>query len=273
MEEIHNNMIVPSESDIEIFLLEGDWPVAHETKFIDVKAIKCTDIEQLWIDLIPVQWAELFNIYEEEIRAAGGTINRLVQRRNQRIVPEPWNIYRAYTITPWVSVKVVIIGQDPYYLTEGGIPSATGCCFECAPGMPIRQSLQTIFLRLAATVDGFRMPENGDLTKWATQGVLLINAALTTNENEANAHAEIWKFFSIRVMQFLAEKKRNVVYMLWGKFAQSLKTYINTNENLVLEASHPAARGNLNTFRKCDHFNEANTYLETKGRGRINWHL
>lgn len=244
-----------------------------DNELMDIRTYKKYQLEEMFVKLIPVQWAKLLHIYEEEIRAAGRVLSRLVQQQAHEIVPFPWNIYRAYALTPWQCVKVVIIGQDPYYLTEGSIPSATGCCFECAPGMPVRQSLQTIFLRLERTIEGFKRPETGDLTNWATQGVLLMNAALTTNAGHANAHAEIWKFFSIRVMQFLAENKKHVVYMLWGKFAQGLKTYINENENLVLEASHPAARGNYNTFRTCDHFNEANQYLIEKDRGPIDWRL
>lgn len=244
-----------------------------QLKLLDISKVVAPDLEDLFVKLIPVQWAELLDIYEEELRAAGHVLNRLIQRKGHNLAPHPWNIFRAFILTPWISVKVVIIGQDPYYLEDGGEPSATGCCFECAAGMPMRQSLQTIFLRLANTVDGFVMPKNGDLTKWAVQGVLLMNAALTTNLGTANAHAEIWKFFSVRVMQFLAERRKNIVYILWGSFAQSLKRFIDDKQNLILEASHPAARGDSNTFRKCDHFNEANAYLQSKNITTIDWRL
>ena len=252
---------------------QDEWPEAKKTELLDISKLRWHDMEDLFIKLTPPQWAVLFNMYAEEIRTAGRVLANLVERKGHQLAPKPWNIFRAYHLTPWVKTKVVIIGQDPYYLAEGSEPSATGCCFECAPGMPIRQSLTTILLRLESTVDGFKRPASGDLTNWAVQGVLLMNAALTTNVGEKLAHASIWEFFAIRVLQFLAEKKKHVVYMLWGRFAQGLKKYINANDNLILEASHPAARGNGNTFRKCNHFNEANEYLASKGRTPIDWRL
>ena len=248
-----------------------DAKLANE--LVNVEDFKVYELDKLFMSVIPIQWQELFSLLYEEIETAGQVLGRLVQKEGHELCPYPWNIFRCFTLTPWVEVKVVIIGQDPYYLAQGSVPSATGCCFECASGMPIRQSLQTIFNRLESTVEGFEFPDSGDLTKWACQGVLLLNASLTTTVGKANAHAAIWKFMTVRVMQFLAEKKKNVVYMLWGRFAQSLKSFINDSDNLILEASHPAARGKHNTFRKCDHFNEANLYLEQKGRKPIDWKL
>ena len=176
-------------------------------------------------------------------------------------------------MTPWSQVKVVIIGQDPYFQVEKGVPSATGCSFECRPGDPIRQSLKNILLVLAKTIPGFKFPDSGDLTKWATQGVLMANACPTVEAGKPGSHKIIWKFFMLRVLQFLSKKRKNVVYMLWGRDAQSYRTAITTSTNFILEASHPVAQGKSNDFLTCDHFNQCNRHLEATEQSPIDWTL
>uniref|UniRef100_A0A6C0CF72 Uracil-DNA glycosylase-like domain-containing protein n=1 Tax=viral metagenome TaxID=1070528 RepID=A0A6C0CF72_9ZZZZ len=229
--------------------------------------------EVIILDMIPLSWRILMDNHEKELRDVATVLKRLAMVEKQVICPQPWNIFRALSLTPWYDVKVVIIGQDPYHQVDGGIPSATGCCFECREGDPIRKSLENVFIVLKKTIPGFEMPASGELTKWSTQGVLLLNATLTTKSGIANEHADIWPFFAMRVLQFLSTMVKNVVYLLWGGPAKTYAKYITKSTNLVLTASHPVAQGSSNTFLKCNHFNEANDYLTKYGKKAIDWKL
>jgi uracil-DNA glycosylase len=231
------------------------------------------NLPKLMVAMIPLGWRELFNNYERELSTVGVVLKRKIMDEKRIVCPSPVNVYRSLILTPWWNVKVVIIGQDPYYQVEDGVPSATGCCFECREGDPIRQSLRNIFTVLTKTVKGFTMPKSGDLTKWAVQGVLLLNASLTTEKGKPNEHKDIWPFFALRILQFLSIKKSNVVYMLWGRDAQCHKNAIAAGKNFILMASHPVAYTNSNTFLNCDHFNEANQCLTSSGQTPIDWRL
>jgi uracil-DNA glycosylase len=247
--------------------------IASNTKLYDSSQYTTADLPTLFTRLIPLGWIELFTDYTRELDDVGTVLKKMVERSHIIICPAPYNIFRAFTLTPWWDVKVVILGQDPYYQLENGIPSATGCSFECRVGDPIRQSLKNIFLVLSKTVEGFKFPDSGDLSKWTSQGVLMVNACPTTESGVPGAHKNIWKFFMLRVLQFLSKKKKNVVYMLWGRDAQSYRTAINTSSNFILEASHPVAQGKSNDFFSCDHFNQCNRHLESSGQTLIDWRL
>ncbi|MFS8159674.1 MAG: hypothetical protein ACMG6E_05580, partial [Candidatus Roizmanbacteria bacterium] len=175
------------------------------------------DLGEFFVNLIPLAWAELFSLYEKELRVAGKTIQKKFLEKGYTLCPEPCDVFRALALCPWMDAKVVIIGQDPYYLMRDGLPSATGCCFECRKGNPIERSLETILMVLGMTINKYKIPEDGDLTKWAMQGVLLLNTTLTTNYGTPNAHSGIWQFFPVRVLDYLSKMRKNVVYMLWGK--------------------------------------------------------
>lgn len=236
------------------------------------KDFKMEDYDKIILKLVPLSWRVLFDHYQQELVDVAVVIKELV-KKGKVICPQPWDVFRALSLTPWYDVKVVIIAQDPYYQIENGVPSATGCCFECKKGCVVRKSLENIFIVLKKTVKDFNMPKSGDLTKWATQGVLLLNATLTTEEGVANAHESIWQFFPMRLLQYLSRTKKNVVYMLWGNSAKAYKKEILASSNLLLMASHPVAHGNANTFLKCNHFNEANAYLKENGQTPIDWSL
>lgn len=229
--------------------------------------------ETIILDMIPLSWRLLFDNHENELRDVATVLKRLVLVNKEVLCPQPWNIFRSISLTPWNEVRVVIVGQDPYMQVENGIPSATGCCFECRRGDPIRKSLENIFIVLKKTIPNFELPDSGDLTKWATQGVLLLNATLTTKSGTSNAHKDIWQFFPLRLLQFLSSMVKGVVYMLWGGDARAYAKHITKSSNLILTASHPVAQGSANTFVKCNHFNEANEYLSKIGRGTIDWTL
>lgn len=247
--------------------------IVLDTEIFDISNFDYEKLPEFWVKTIPVGWIKLLQDYQNEIRDVGIVISHLVKNKGVRICPEPWNIYRCFNLCPWYKVKVVIIGQDPYYQIGKNGPVATGCCFENREGDGISRSLENIFLVLNKTVEGFEIPKTGDLRKWASQGVLLFNASLTTSEGVANEHKDIWKFFPIRILQFLSKVQKNVVYMLWGAEAKKHITSINKNANLVLEANHPVARSNVNSFLNCNHFNEANEYLIAHDKTPIDWHL
>lgn len=229
-------------------------------------------IPEMLIKMIPTGWAELLTYHKPELETVGSVLKNKVLKDKHFLTPHPWNIYRAFQLTPWWNTKVIIIGQDPYETIEGSEPSATGCCFECAPGMPVRHSLQVLFWRLCATVEGFKMPDSGDLSKWAYQGVLLMNAALTTTANVPGAHLDIWQFLPKKVLKYISTKQKNLVFMLWGRKAQLYAKFIEKG-HLILECSHPAARGRDNSFGQMNHFNEANDYLVKNGKTPIDWIL
>jgi uracil-DNA glycosylase len=239
----------------------------------DVNSYHPNQLPTLFPQLVPVGWIELFTDYTRELEDAGKVLKRLIESSDVIVCPKPYDIFRAYTLTPWWEVKVVIIGQDPYFQVEKGVPAATGCSFECRPGNPIRQSLKNILLVLSKTIPDFKFPDSGDLTKWARQGVLLANACPTVEFNKPGSHKDIWRFFMLRVLQFLSKKRKNVVYMLWGRDAQSYRNAILTSANFILEASHPVAQGRSNDFLTCDHFNQCNRHLEATGQSPIDWTL
>ena len=265
--------------------LDESWfeiPSANEIGLIQPsKDYDPRKLSELLLATVPLGWRELLDLYQPEIRDVGIVLSKLIINQKHKVCPQPWNIWRALRLTPWPQVKVVILGQDPYPQCENGKPAATGCCFECRPGEPIQRSLEHIFCVLAANFKGepgdtcgrFKFPDTGDLSKWATQGVLLLNCSLTMNAGEPNSHKDIWGFFPLRVLQFLAKMRKNVVYMLWGRDAKKYEQYINKNGNLLLEASHPVARGSNNTFLTCTHFRDANEYLVKHNQTPIDWVL
>lgn len=260
--------------------LEG-IPAVEDVRLFDIATYDPKNISQLLLDTIPLGWRELLDLYRDEIRDVGIVLSKLATMQGHRICPQPWNIWRALTLTPWPTVKVVILGQDPYPQWQDGTPAATGCAFECRPGDTIQRSAHNIFCVLAGNFKGdpgdtcgqFRFPDTGDLTKWATQGVLLLNCALTMNAGEPNSHKEIWRFLPLRILQFLGKMRHNVVYMLWGRDAKKYEPFVQRNNNLVLEASHPVAHGSNNTFLSCKHFREANDYLVKTNQTPIDWVL
>ena len=183
------------------------------------------------------------------------------------IYPKASNIFNAYDLTPFNEVKVVIIGQDPYH----GENQAHGLSFSVLNDN-IPPSLKNIFKELKKDLDIDN--KNGNLTSWAKQGVLLINSVLTVEKNKANSHQGLgWEDFTKSVIIKLNENKKNIVYLLWGKHAQSFKEFINFNDNLVLTAAHPSPLSAHNGFFGCKHFSKANNFLQSNGVKPINWKL
>lgn len=185
----------------------------------------------------------------------------------RRIYPRGSNIFRAFDKCPLDKLKVVIIGQDPYH----GPGQAHGLCFSVDEGVPHPPSLQNIFKEVAADI-GTPIPTSGNLDRWAEQGVLLLNAVLTVREHEAASHAgKGWEQFTDAVVRKIAERKRGVVYLLWGSYAQKKGAIANPVENCILKAVHPSPLSAYRGFLGCKHFSKANEYLISTGQTPINW--
>ncbi|HRQ50322.1 MAG TPA: uracil-DNA glycosylase, partial [Agriterribacter sp.] len=172
--------------------------------------------------------------------------------------------------TPFDKVKVVIIGQDPYH----GPGQAHGLCFSVQNGVPPPPSLINIFREIQSDI-GIIMPlKNGNLTHWAQQGVLLLNAALTVRSNEPFSHSKIgWATFTDAVIQKISELKTGIVFLLWGRFAQEKQALINETRHYVLKAAHPSPFSADKGFFNCKHFSKTNSLLQQQGKDPVDWKI
>ncbi len=189
--------------------------------------------------------------------------------QGKTIYPPGSLIFNAFNTTPVDKVKVVIIGQDPYH----GPGQAHGLCFSVQNGVPPPPSLINIFKELHDDI-GMPIPNHGNLTKWAEQGVFLLNASLTVRAGEPMSHSKIgWANFTDTVIKKISGYKEHAVFMLWGKFAQDKKLLIDETKHLILKAAHPSPLSAFNGFFGCKHFSKANAYLVSKGIDPIDWKL
>ncbi len=191
------------------------------------------------------------------------------KRQGKVIYPASTHIFNAFNSTPLDQVKVVILGQDPYH----GPGQAHGLCFSVQPGVAVPPSLQNMYKELARDL-GFQAPGHGYLQSWAEQGVLLLNATLTVEQSRAGAHqGRGWEQFTDRAIAVINEHCSQVVFMLWGSYAQKKGAIIDREKHLVLRAPHPSPLSAHRGYIGCGHFSEANRYLELQGHRAINWHL
>lgn len=184
------------------------------------------------------------------------------------IYPPGSQVFTAFNTTPFDEVKVVILGQDPYH----GQGQAHGLSFSVAQGVAIPPSLQNIYKELKTDIPDFTIPTHGNLSEWAKQGVLLLNATLTVEKDKAGSHqGKGWEKFTDAVIQNLSKHKQHVVFLLWGKFAQSKASLIDHQKHLVLMAAHPSPFSAYNGFFGCKHFSKTNAYLVQHQQTPINW--
>lgn len=185
------------------------------------------------------------------------------------IYPPGSLIFNAFTHTPFEKVKVVILGQDPYH-NPG---QAMGLSFSVPDGVPPPPSLVNIYKELKQDI-GMPVPATGNLTKWAEQGVLLLNAVLTVRANEPASHGKIgWMNFTDAVIRKISEEKKGVVFLLWGRFAQEKQVLIDELKHHVLKAAHPSPLSAHNGFFGCKHFSRTNELLIKQGLEPIDWKL
>ena len=176
-------------------------------------------------------------------------------------------IFNAFDSCPFERVRVVIIGQDPYH----DVGQANGLCFSVNGGIKIPPSLENIYKELNRDL-GKPIPQSGDLSDWARQGVLLLNATLTVQAHQAGSHQNKgWEELTDAAIASLNREREHIVYMLWGSYAQRKGQYIDRRRNLVLTAPHPSPLSAYRGFIGCGHFSEANNYLVQHGEAPINW--
>lgn len=176
-------------------------------------------------------------------------------------------IFNAFNLCPYPKVKVVIIGQDPYH----GPGQAHGLCFSVNDGVPFPPSLQNIFKEIQSDL-GSPIPETGNLTRWAEQGVLMLNATLTVRAHQAGSHQRRgWEEFTDAAIRALAENREHLVFILWGAYAQKKGAFISRDRHLVLTSVHPSPLSAYHGFFGNKHFSRANAYLEAHGETPIVW--
>lgn len=218
-------------------------------------------IEESWKQALQAQfdqpYFEVLTSFLKKEKAAGKTI----------FPPGPL-IFNAFERTPFDQVKVIIIGQDPYH-NPG---EAMGLSFSVPRGVRVPPSLKNIYKELNTDI-GFEIPNHGDLSSWANQGVFLLNSMLTVEKKQPGSHRKIgWQNFTDAVIHLLSQEKSGLVFMLWGNFAKSKSELINPDKHLILQAAHPSplARG---AYFGSRHFSQANHYLKKQGSSPIDWSL
>ncbi len=207
--------------------------------------------------------------HRELLAKAYGTASR-----GQRVYPPREHVFDAMRITPFARVRVVIIGQDPY-INEHPVlgPEAHGLCFSVKEGIPAPPSLQNIFQEIDNSLHGgVRRSVSTDLTRWAKQGVLLLNASLTVLARKSNSHAQLgWHEITDNIIETISEKREHVVFMLWGAFAQKKEALIDRRKHLVLKTSHPSPLSAHRGFLGSGVFLSCNRYLCENGFAPIDW--
>lgn len=229
---------------------------AYNTKTMDVQ------IESSWKEILKEEFRKSYFLqiatHLKTERATGATI-----------YPPGSLIFNAFELTPFDKVKVVILGQDPYH----GKGQAHGLSFSVPAGVQPPPSLINIFKELHTDI-GMPIPKHGNLTKWAQQGVLLLNAVLTVRANEPASHAKIgWTDFTNAVIKKISDKSEGVVFLLWGKYAQEKQVLIDETKHHVLKAAHPSPFSADKGFFGCKHFSKTNQLLVKQGIDPIDWSL
>lgn len=186
------------------------------------------------------------------------------------VYPKGADIFNAFNHTPFDQVKVVILGQDPYH----GQGQAHGLSFSVQKGIAVPPSLKNMYKELAEEFKDFKIPSHGNLTAWADQGVLLLNATLTVRAHEAGSHQNKgWENFTNHVIAELSAQKSGLVFLLWGRFAQQKESLIDTSKHHVLKAAHPSPFSAYNGFFGSNHFIQTNQILTQEGLSPINWQI
>ena len=219
-------------------------------------------IETSWKEVLKSEFAKP---YFEQI-----PMHIKTEKSQGKIIYPPGSLlFKAFNTTPFNKVKVVILGQDPYH----GARQAHGLCFSVQSGVPPPPSLINIFKELQDDI-GVNIPNHGNLTHWAEQGVFLLNASLSVRAGEPMSHSKIgWAQFTDTVIKIISEKKKNVVFLLWGKFAQEKRVLIDETKHCILRSVHPSPLSAYAGFFGCKHFSKTNEYLMSKGIDPVDWSL
>jgi uracil-DNA glycosylase len=218
-------------------------------------------IEQSWKEVLAKEFqSDYFKLLKKFL---------LEERKKYIIYPPAPRIFASFNYTPFDKVKVVLLGQDPYH----GQGQANGLCFSVSAGVPQPPSLQNIFKELNSDL-GIPIPTTGNLEPWAKQGVLLLNATLTVRANQPGSHQKHgWEEFTDAAIRALSEKKKGLVFLLWGKFAQAKELLIDASRHHILKAPHPSPFSVHSGFFGCKHFSKTNALLKKEGLKEIDWRL
>lgn len=191
------------------------------------------------------------------------------EKSNNIVYPPGSKIFAAFDFTGFDNVKVVILGQDPYH----GKGQAHGLCFSVPRGIKPPPSLMNIFKEIRSDLN-IPVPQHGNLEHWARQGVLLLNATLTVRAGQAGSHQQKgWELFTDAIIKKISEKKKGVVFLLWGRYAQAKAALIDEKKHHVLKAAHPSPLSAYNGFLGCKHFSKTNELLSRQGLSEIDWNL
>lgn len=222
-----------------------------------------TALEPSWLHVLE-------NEFEKSYMKALKSFLLEEKQKGFTVYPKNGDIFNAFNHTPFDKVKVVILGQDPYH----GQGQAHGLSFSVQKGIAVPPSLKNIYKELSEEFSDFKTPNHGDLTSWADQGVLLLNATLTVRAHEAGSHQNKgWEIFTDHVISVLSAQRSGLVFLLWGRYAQQKESLIDTKKHFVLKAAHPSPFSAYNGFFGSNHFSKANEILKKEGLTPINWQI
>ncbi len=221
------------------------------------------EIEASWLKILHDEFEKDYMIKLKEFL-------KEEKEAGHKVYPKGSDIFNAFNHTPFDNLKAVILGQDPYH----GANQAFGLSFAVQKGITVPPSLKNIYKELQADIPGFILPNHGDLTKWADQGVLLLNATLTVQAGKPGSHQKKgWEIFTDTVIRKISEEKEGVVFLLWGKFAQAKSELIDDTKHYILKAAHPSPYSADNGFFGCKHFSKTNDLLKSQGKEPIDWQI
>lgn len=237
------------------------------------------DITTLFDDI--GDWKPFFDKNKEMFTKINKLCNLVIEKTKDEvnIFPFPKLVFNAFRLTSLKNTKVVIIGQDPYPKSEKNIPQAMGLSFSVPIGITVPSSLNNIYKNLDKYGHINKIPKHGNLEKWASQGVLLLNSALTVQEGHANSHQKYWEKFTDQLIKHISDKKENVVFLLWGRNAYAKNILIDKSKHFIVASSHPSGlscnsqMGSFPAFVNQDHFGKTNDYLSENGKEIIDWNL
>ena len=216
-------------------------------------------IEQSWKSQLAAEWDKQYFIN------LTGFVRE--QYSTRTVFPPASKIFAAFDACPFDKVKVIILGQDPYH----DVGQANGLCFSVSPGIPMPPSLVNIFREIHDDT-GAEIPSDGDLSRWAKQGVLLLNSTLTVEAHRAGSHqGRGWEEFTDEVVMRLAKDREHLVFMLWGSYAIKKGAFIDRSRHMVLTSPHPSPLSAYRGFFGNHHFSQANAYLSSRGQTPIIW--
>ncbi|MEH6308084.1 uracil-DNA glycosylase [Olivibacter sp. CPCC 100613] len=219
-------------------------------------------LEKSWKEILAPEFSKT---YMNELRNFLKT-----EQAQYQVFPPNKFIFNAFEHTPFYEVKAVILGQDPYH----NIGQAHGLSFSVQPGIAIPPSLRNMYIELSSDIPGFKIPNHGTLTKWADQGVLLLNAVLTVRAHMAASHQRKgWEIFTDMVIKELAQRREGIVFILWGNYAKQKAKLIDSSKHLIITSAHPSPLSAHNGFFGSKPFSKTNEYLIKQGKTPIDWQV